>query len=64
MCIATVYVDTEGKLKEMMRDVVRIEAEDNSFRITNLIGEEKLLEGRLKRIDFWEEHSVVIEQSH
>lgn len=63
MCIATVYIDADGKLKEVMRDVVRIEAEDNRFRITNLLGEENLLRGRLKHIDFWEEHSVVIEQS-
>ena len=62
MCIATVYVDTEGELKEAMRDVVWIEAKDDRFRLINLLGEEKYLEGKLKRIDFWEEHSVVIEQ--
>jgi predicted RNA-binding protein len=62
MCLATVYVGADGELKESMRDVVRIEAEDNRFRLISLLGEEKCLEGRLKRIDFWEEHSVVIEQ--
>lgn len=62
MCIATVYLDTGGELEEAMQDVVYIEAENTRFRLVNLIGEEKYLEGRLKRIDFWEEHSVVIEQ--
>jgi predicted RNA-binding protein len=62
MCIATVYVDTNGELKEAMRDVIHIEAENGRFQLVNLLGEEKYLEGRLKRIDFWEEHSVVIEQ--
>ncbi|MBN2463623.1 MAG: CooT family nickel-binding protein [Dehalococcoidia bacterium] len=62
MCIATVYVDTNGDLKEAMRDVVYIEVENGRFQLVNLLGEEKYLEGKLKRIDFWEEHSVVIEQ--
>jgi predicted RNA-binding protein len=62
MCIATVYVDADGELKEAMRDVVWIEAEDNRFRLISLLGEEKCLEGRLRHIDFWKEHSVVIEQ--
>jgi predicted RNA-binding protein len=62
MCIATVYVDINGELKEAMRDVIRIEAGDGRFQLVNLLGEEKYLEGKLKRIDFWEEHAVVIEQ--
>lgn len=62
MCIATVYLDTGDELEEAMQDVVYIEAENSRFRLVNLIGEEKYLEGKLKRIDFWEEHSVVIEQ--
>jgi predicted RNA-binding protein len=62
MCIATVYLDTNGEQKEVMRDVIRIEAENGRFQLVNLLGEEKYLEGKLKRIDFWEEHAVVIEQ--
>jgi len=62
MCIATVYLDTDGELEEAMQDVIYIEAENSRFHLVNLIGEEKYLEGKLKRIDFWEEHSVVIEQ--
>ncbi len=62
MCIATVYLDTGGELEEAMQDVVYIEAENSRFRLVNLVGEEKYLDGKLKRIDFWEEHAVVIEQ--
>ena len=61
MCIATVYIDTDGELKEVMRDVIRIEAENSRFRLINLIGEEKSVDGKLKHIDFWQDHSVVIE---
>ena len=62
MCIATVYLDTGGELEEAMQDVVYIEAENSRFCLVNLVGEEKYPEGKLKSIDFWEEHSVVIEQ--
>jgi predicted RNA-binding protein len=62
MCIATVYVDTNGELKGAMRDVIHIEAENRRFRLINLVGEEKYAEGKLKRIDLWKEHFVVIEQ--
>ena len=62
MCIATVYVDIDGELKEAMRDVIHIEAENSRFQLVNLLGEEKYLEGKLKSINFWEEHSVVIKQ--
>jgi len=61
MCIATVYLDTDGELKEAMHDVIYIEAESSGFRLVNLVGEEKYLEGKMRRIDFWEEHCVVIE---
>ena len=63
MCIATVYTDVKGIVTEVMRDVVSIEAENNQFRITSMFGEEKYVEGILKRVDFWKDHSAVIEQS-
>jgi predicted RNA-binding protein len=62
MCIATVYVDSGNEREEAMRDVIRIETEDDGFRLVGLLGEEKHIEGRLKSVDFWQEHSVVIEQ--
>jgi predicted RNA-binding protein len=63
MCVTTVYVDTGGELKETMRDVVQIEAENSQLRLIDLFGKEQSVRGRLKHIDFWREHSVVIEQS-
>ena len=64
MCQATVFLRRGEKTEEVMRDVIHIEAENSRFQLVNLLGEEKYLEGKLKRIDFWEEHSVVIEQGH
>ena len=64
MCIATVYLAAGDDKKEIMRDVVWVEAANDHFRIVNMFGEEKQLQGKLKSIDFWQEHSVVIQQDH
>ena len=53
MCIANVYVDGGDERKEVMRDVVWIEAEGNRFRLVNLLGEEKYIEGAIKTIFLW-----------
>jgi len=61
MCLAVVYVDRGKGKKAAMQDVVRIEAEKRGYRLVGLLGEEKYVEGRLKIVDFLEEHSVLIE---
>ena len=61
MCLAVVYGNSGDGKKEAMQDVIRIEAENRGYRLVSLLGEEKLIEGRLKVVDFLEEHSVVIE---
>jgi len=62
MCIATVYLTAgDDNKEEIMRDVIWVEAADDHFRILNMFGEEKHLQGKLKSIDFWQEHAVVIE---
>jgi len=62
MCIATVYLDTGNQRKEVMHDVISVEAKNNGFLLTALLGEGKFLVGKLKSIDFLSEHSVVIEE--
>jgi len=61
MCLAVVYLDRGDGKKEAMQDVIRIEAEGCGYRLVSLLGEEKFVEGKLKTIDFFEEHSVLIE---
>lgn len=63
MCIATVYVEAGNRRKEVMRDVVQVEAERDGFLLFSLLGEQKYLKGKLKSIDFLREHSVVIEET-
>jgi predicted RNA-binding protein len=61
MCLAVVYVNSRDGKKEAMQDVIRIEARNRGYRLVSLLGEEKFIEGQLKIVDFFEEHSVVIE---
>jgi predicted RNA-binding protein len=61
MCLAVVYVDRGDGKKEAMQDVIRMEAENSGYRLVSLLGEEKYVEGRLKVVDFFKEHFVLIE---
>ena len=61
MCIATVYIDTVSGKEEVMGDVVLVEFESDGLRLTAILGEQKLLQAKVKSIDFLE-HSVVVER--
>lgn len=41
MCVATVYVDSEGELKELMAEVIRIDVEGRRLRMINLFASGK-----------------------
>jgi predicted RNA-binding protein len=45
-----------------MRDVARMEAEAEGFLLIDLFGERAFVRGKIKRIDFIDEHSVVLER--
>jgi len=60
MCIATVYVDDSGKIEKVMQDVVSVKLKDEGILITTILGEEKLLDGRIRNIDFLK-HLVTVE---
>ena len=59
MCLSTIYIDSNGKLEEVMKDVAGIEARDNGFILTDLFGEEKFVQGKLQSADFVEGRSVL-----
>lgn len=61
MCLSIVYTDSEEGQEETMRDVAKIEAQDDGFVLINLFGEQEFVRGRIKSIDFLDDHSVVLE---
>ena len=62
MCIATVYIDEAGQMEKVMQDVVSVEFGSDGILLTTIMGEEKLLEGKIKNIDFLR-HTVTVESS-
>jgi predicted RNA-binding protein len=62
MCEATVYLAEAGQEKRIMQDVVLVQPEGDTYLLANLLGEQKLVRGRIKRIDFLK-HTIHLEES-
>jgi len=60
MCLSTIYMNSGTEQKEMMKDVARIEAEDQGFWFINLFGERKFIEGYIQTIDLMDGHFVML----
>ncbi len=54
MCEAKVYVSKNGEEQKVMEDVVLVqpEPESGAYLLVNLLGEQKLVQGRIEKIDF------------
>jgi predicted RNA-binding protein len=63
MCLSTVYIDWGGQQEEVMRDVAYMEAKDKGFLLIGLLGEQKLIKGSVKSVDFVDKHTVVLEKN-
>jgi predicted RNA-binding protein len=62
MCEATVFLrDASGEHK-IMQDVVLVQPEGEVCRLSSLLGEQKLVQGRVVKIDFLK-HIVFLNQT-
>ena len=52
MCEATVYLSDDGEEQKVMEDVVLMQPEDDAYLVVSLLGEQKLVQGRIEKIDF------------
>ena len=54
MCEARVYVSRDGEEQKIMEDVVLVqpEPESGAYLLVNILGEQKLVQGRIEKIDF------------
>jgi predicted RNA-binding protein len=52
MCEARVYLSNDGEKQEIMEDVVLVQPEGDAYLLVNLLGEQKLVQGRIEKIDF------------
>jgi len=51
MCLATVYIESNGQKEEVMHDVAWIHPESRGLQLTTLIGESRLFQAEIKSID-------------
>lgn len=63
MCEANAYIQREGKEELILENVDLLEAGENTLRISNIFGEEKVVKGRLKRFSLRDNKIVLIENS-
>jgi predicted RNA-binding protein len=61
MCLSTVYIQTKGQQQKVMQDVAKMESSNKGYLLTGLLGDQKMIAGRIKKIDFVDDHSVVLE---
>ncbi len=61
MCEAKAFLVTDDHEEEIMRDVVLVQPEGENFVLINLLGEQKLVRGIIKRIDFLK-HTIILEK--
>jgi len=63
MCLSTVYLMSNGQVEKIMQDVAKMESKDDGFILENLFGENKFVKGQLKKVDFIEDNSVILEDN-
>jgi predicted RNA-binding protein len=61
MCEAKVYIAKNGDERQIMQDVVLVQPEGDVYLLVNLLGEQKLVQGRIEKIDFLR-HTVHLSQ--
>jgi predicted RNA-binding protein len=61
VCLATVYLETEDKKQEVMRDVAWVRPQESGLEFITLLGTSRLLYGRIKSIDLLR-GSIVLEE--
>jgi predicted RNA-binding protein len=51
MCLATVYVEDDGRREEVMQDVAWIKPESGGLQLITFLGESRLFQAKIKSVD-------------
>jgi predicted RNA-binding protein len=62
VCEASVYLVKDGEEEKIMQDVTLIRPEGGTVFMATLLGEQKIVPGRISRIDFLK-HNVFVEEA-
>jgi len=62
MCLGTVYIQSGDRRIKVMQDVAQMESNQKGYLLIGLLGDQKFVKGRIKSIDFVDDHTVVLEK--
>ena len=51
MCQSNAYITKDGKEEMILSDIISIRPAGNHLRLTNLFGEEKIIEASIEEVD-------------
>ena len=52
MCETKVYISGDGEERKLMEDVVLVQPEGDAYLLVSILGEQRLVQGRIEKIDF------------
>ncbi len=61
MCLSTVYIQSGDRCIKVMQDVARLESNQEGYLLIGLLGDQKLIKGVIRKIDFVDDHLVILE---
>jgi predicted RNA-binding protein len=62
MCLSTVYLQSQDRRIKIMQDVAQMEYTQEGYLLIGLLGDQKLVKGKIKSVDFVDDHIVVLEK--
>ena len=62
MCLSTVFIKSGDQQEKVMQNVTRMECKNGSYLLTGLLGDQKFVKGKIKKINFVDDHSVILER--
>lgn len=62
MCLSTVYIEADGRREKIMQDVAQMVHTNGGYRLIGLLGDQQFVAGKIKAVDFMDEHMVILEQ--
>ena len=62
MCLSTVYIQSKDRRIKVMQDVGQMEYDQDGYLLIGLLGDQKFVKGRIKSVDFVDDHTVVLEK--
>jgi len=61
MCLSTVYIQSEDGRIKVMQNVAQLESNQEGYLLIGLLGDQKLVKGVIRKIDFVDDHLVILE---